>query len=246
MYIVQFTTSNITTASGVILKLGTVPPSTSPIYVGADGANTYTQLVKAGGTSLSLQSIGADAAFSIDSISVKEVYTPADGQVALWSSQELDGTESSLHITSEDGTTHTFGETVAINSFNNQGGGIFSVHSRNDGDNFITFHNDRHGFIDWAFHNDGNNLVIQQAPYGTPIDVMTFKYDAYGAPKVGIGTTSPTEVLDIDADAIRLRDSQTPASATATGTAGMICWDTNYVYVCVATNTWKRSALSTW
>jgi hypothetical protein len=38
----------------------------------------------------------------------------------------------------------------------------------------------------------------------------------------------------------------TPASATAAGVQGTICWDANYVYVCVATNTWKRSALGSW
>lgn len=64
--------------------------------------------------------------------------------------------------------------------------------------------------------------------------------------KVGIGTLIPTELLDVDGDAIRVRQSQTPASATANGEAGQICWDSNYVYVCVATNQWKRSALSTW
>lgn len=37
-----------------------------------------------------------------------------------------------------------------------------------------------------------------------------------------------------------------PASATATGTLGEIRIDANYIYVCVATNTWKRTALSTW
>jgi hypothetical protein len=36
----------------------------------------------------------------------------------------------------------------------------------------------------------------------------------------------------------------TPASGTAAGTAGDIAWDANYVYVCTATNTWKRSALT--
>jgi hypothetical protein len=38
----------------------------------------------------------------------------------------------------------------------------------------------------------------------------------------------------------------TPASATAAGVQGTICWDANYVYVCVATNTWKRSTLGSW
>ena len=37
-----------------------------------------------------------------------------------------------------------------------------------------------------------------------------------------------------------------PASATATGVLGEIRYDANYMYVCVATNTWKRSALTTW
>lgn len=38
----------------------------------------------------------------------------------------------------------------------------------------------------------------------------------------------------------------TPASAGATGTAGQVCWDANYVYVCVSANTWKRAAIATW
>lgn len=38
----------------------------------------------------------------------------------------------------------------------------------------------------------------------------------------------------------------TPASASATGTKGMIAFDASYVYVCVATDTWVRAALSTW
>ena len=37
-----------------------------------------------------------------------------------------------------------------------------------------------------------------------------------------------------------------PASATATGTKGDIAYDSGYMYVCTATNTWKRTALTTW
>ena len=63
---------------------------------------------------------------------------------------------------------------------------------------------------------------------------------------VGIGTAAPTEQLDLSGDAIRIRTAQTPASATATGTAGTVCWDASYIYVCTATNTWKRVAIATW
>lgn len=62
----------------------------------------------------------------------------------------------------------------------------------------------------------------------------------------GINTSSPTCKLDIDSDKIRLRTAKTPSSASDTGNAGDICWDSNYVYICVATNTWKRSAIATW
>ena len=51
---------------------------------------------------------------------------------------------------------------------------------------------------------------------------------------------------DVFGNTICLRNARTPASATATGNAGDICWDSNYIYVCVATNRWKRVALSSW
>ena len=35
-----------------------------------------------------------------------------------------------------------------------------------------------------------------------------------------------------------------PATSTSTGTAGQIAYDTNYIYICVGTNTWKRVALN--
>lgn len=38
----------------------------------------------------------------------------------------------------------------------------------------------------------------------------------------------------------------TPASAGATGVAGQILWDTGFIYVCTATNTWLRAAIATW
>lgn len=37
-----------------------------------------------------------------------------------------------------------------------------------------------------------------------------------------------------------------PATATSTGTAGQIAFDSSFFYVCTATNTWVRAALATW
>lgn len=63
---------------------------------------------------------------------------------------------------------------------------------------------------------------------------------------IGLNTASPTAMLDINSDTQRLRNARTPASASAAGNQGDICWDANYIYVCTATNAWKRAALSTW
>jgi hypothetical protein len=66
------------------------------------------------------------------------------------------------------------------------------------------------------------------------------------AGRLGLNTHTPGCALDVDADRIRLRQSSTPASASAAGQAGEMCWDSDYLYVCVAANSWKRAALSTW
>lgn len=52
--------------------------------------------------------------------------------------------------------------------------------------------------------------------------------------------------FDISANTLRLRSSRTPASSSASGNAGDVCWDSNYLYICVSSNTWKRSSLSSW
>ena len=69
---------------------------------------------------------------------------------------------------------------------------------------------------------------------------------SYLAGNVGIGTTSATKALDVNSNGIRVRTARTPASATAACDQGEISWDANYIYVCRATNTWMRAALSTW
>ena len=63
-----------------------------------------------------------------------------------------------------------------------------------------------------------------------------------GASTPGAGTFN---ALATTGDNIRIDTSQTPSSSSESGTKGEIAYDTSYIYVCVATNTWKRVALST-
>lgn len=37
-----------------------------------------------------------------------------------------------------------------------------------------------------------------------------------------------------------------PTANTSTGTAGQIAWDNEHIYICIATDTWRRANISTW
>lgn len=37
-----------------------------------------------------------------------------------------------------------------------------------------------------------------------------------------------------------------PSTASSTGIVGQVAWDSGFVYICTATNTWKRVAIATW
>lgn len=60
------------------------------------------------------------------------------------------------------------------------------------------------------------------------------------------GNANGRTVAVIDAGGLTLAASRVPATATSPGTVGMIGWDTGFLYVCTATNTWKRVAIATW
>jgi hypothetical protein len=98
---------------------------------------------------------------------------------------------------------------------------------------------------------DGGNLGIlseddARIRFGKHTDSETQVVLQTADGNLGINTDFPTEKLDINSDSIRVRTAKTPASASDTGTQGQIAWDANYMYVCTATNTWKRVALATW
>jgi len=97
---------------------------------------------------------------------------------------------------------------------------------------------------------NGASHSFQGGDGGSGSTILAIK-DYAGSTKVnidGVGGVgiSASLVLSGSSNVFRISNAQTPASATATGTAGTIAWDTSYIYVCTATNTWKRVAISTW
>ena len=60
-------------------------------------------------------------------------------------------------------------------------------------------------------------------------------------------TTSGKGLMFTDgSEELWLYITSVPSSPTAEGVTGQIAFDVHYLYKCVATNTWKRIALSDW
>ena len=82
--------------------------------------------------------------------------------------------------------------------------------------------------------------ALETSPPPAPLDTVVNRTGDTMSGSLGVAG------LTVNADVLRVTTSKTPATAASTGTVGQIAWDTNYVYVCVATDTWKRTAISTW
>ena len=100
--------------------------------------------------------------------------------------------------------------------------------------------------IDYALGGSAKFIVD-----GTPgADDMPTRYEVAIS---NDGSQTPTTRFTLkstgpifNSDNINIATEKTPASATATGTKGQICWDASYIYVCIATDVWKRAAIVTW
>lgn len=62
----------------------------------------------------------------------------------------------------------------------------------------------------------------------------------------GNNTFSVTSTALVAQNKFRITQSQPPASANDEGETGMIAWDSNFIYICVAPNAWKRSSITSW
>jgi len=87
---------------------------------------------------------------------------------------------------------------------------------------------------------------------GTPPDTQNvdinfnsngFALDYFNGASSALGWFRLSDQLDLRLDA---HDTNIPATATSTGTKGTIKWDGTHLYLCTATNTWRRVAISTW
>lgn len=93
-----------------------------------------------------------------------------------------------------------------------------------------------------------NNGCFGWASTGTVTTASTadtaIKRASAGLVEINNGTAGTYR--DLVVRNLRMSAPTVPATATSTGSEGQISWDSNFVYVCVATDSWKRAALSSW
>ena len=63
---------------------------------------------------------------------------------------------------------------------------------------------------------------------------------------LGLNTYTPTSILDINGDRMRLRRDFSPSSSRDDCQKGEIAWDEDFVYVCIRNNEWRRAYLEAW
>jgi hypothetical protein len=95
----------------------------------------------------------------------------------------------------------------------------------------------------------GYGIQINSQSIGAA-SAITTSYGLKIEDQTGAGTNysikTGTGIIEFGTDSLTVTTAKTPASASAAGTQGMHAWDANFIYVCTATNTWKRVAIATW
>ncbi len=77
-----------------------------------------------------------------------------------------------------------------------------------------------------------------------PNATLAMKLQSSGNVTIGTGTDDTVNKLQVNGG-VSIAGTA-PASAAATGAVGSIRWDSGFIYVCTAANTWKRVAIATW
>jgi len=97
-----------------------------------------------------------------------------------------------------------------------------------------------------VFDNAGTHLQITaQSITDTPLVVEGAVGQTADIATIGDVTIDSASNLTLGGD-LTLPSPTVPASSSATGVAGTVSWDADYIYVCTATDTWKRVAIATW
>jgi hypothetical protein len=100
------------------------------------------------------------------------------------------------------------------------------------------------------FSNDIDTGIYRSAANAISFAVSGFEAATFvdsGGTLLQVVNSIGTMLFQVsDSSGVNIGASYTPLSAADTGAAGQIAWDSSYIYICTATNTWKRVAIATW
>ena len=103
------------------------------------------------------------------------------------------------------------------------------------------------GSVTTSAGGGGANVTISDTiPAGTPTAGDLWWESDSGRLKIYYQDVDSSQWIDANPPLAPALSSNAPATASSTGSAGDIRYDSGYVYICVATNTWKRASLTTW
>ena len=222
----------------------------------------------AGSLIISSGNITANGSISDTVVSIKSgVITSATNQITVGKPDALSSTTMlfnqvnsfpSLYIKNHAGTLDQVSKVV----FDGYKGTLASLSGLNPGDNVGVF---SFGALEPISGNslptclisasvDANGVINSEVANGkltfattggTSSGTFTIKFltfDSNGRLAVNQDTAATT----LDVNGTFRFNTLTPASSSSVGVAGQMAWDGSYIYVCTATNTWKRTPLTTW
>jgi len=115
-----------------------------------------------------------------------------------------------------------------------------------NGTNGQVLTSDGAGNVAWgAGGGGGASVTISDTPPAASAGDLWWESDS-GRLKIYYQDVDSAQWVDVAPPLAPALSSNAPATASSTGSAGDIRYDSGYVYVCVATDTWKRAALTTW
>ena len=118
-----------------------------------------------------------------------------------------------------------------------------------NGTNGQVLTSDGAGNVAWAAGSGGGgaSVTISDTPPAASAGDLWWESDT-GRLKIYYQDTDTIQWVDVNAPLRqdRIATTSAPSAASDTGVAGDIRYDSGYVYIAVATNTWKRAALTTW
>jgi hypothetical protein len=108
--------------------------------------------------------------------------------------------------------------------------------------------------LDFECQTSSGNIEIGARIQAIATDVTSGSEDFDLAILLMVARAAPTQVanftstgnLTLTGREVTIPTERTITNANDPGVKDTICWDSSYVYVCTATDTWKRVAISTW